>query len=448
MPNRENDRSEEGYTELLADILADDEVELDLLLRHARAPESLSEVDRDRVEAYLAASPAHRDRARVMTRLAASGDALDALGVSADEIGPDRAPGVDESASSGAEIIPLDRFRWTSMPLALAASIALTVLGVGTYTRWMSTEGPVSVRVAEDPAQTDPAPLLDTTPRFEGEEPTQLAEEQPLPESQRKPVLVEEGTEESASERVAEVPTPPATLPELQNVPTPEPEPLLEEGEPILLAAMLSAGPFDYVQPDGFDALVRIEGYLRSATTDPLVVTTLAPRHRGLTLEASPTLYWFVSRDTVDRQEIVIIDDRDRMPIYQGTLPASGGAGFQSVDLALLGVELETDVDYRWTVAVVHDPERRDRDTVAAAEIRRVTAPVEITSRRNDANRSERGHVLARQGIWYDALDFLSREIERSPDEMGLAKLRAQLLLSVGLEDAAVYDGNPVSPEG
>jgi hypothetical protein len=223
-------------------------------------------------------------------------------------------------------------------------------------------------------------------------------------------------------------------------------EPSLEEGEPILLAAMLDAGPFDYRTPAGFDELVRIEGYLRSAVgaeaenSEPLVLTTLAPRHRGLTLEASPTLSWFVSRATNAPQEFVVLDKRTRRTVFELTLPASSGPMIQSVDLSSHGVELESDVDYRWAVAVVHDRTRRSRDTVAMAEIRRVAPSVESAAALDRASHDERGQTLAREGIWYDAFALLSREIARHPAEPKLRELRAAMSDSVGLDAAADFD--------
>jgi hypothetical protein len=43
--------------------------------------------------------------------------------------------------------------------------------------------------------------------------------------------------------------------------------------------------------------------------------------------------------------------------------------------------------------------------------------------------------VLAEAGIWYDALDSLSMQIEAAPENENLRAQRAALLDQVGLED-------------
>ncbi|MBW2388045.1 MAG: hypothetical protein JRG89_06370, partial [Deltaproteobacteria bacterium] len=62
----------DGLHELLADVLMAETLDTDLLLRYARDAEALEAGERERVEAYLAASPAHRDRLRVLARFASS----------------------------------------------------------------------------------------------------------------------------------------------------------------------------------------------------------------------------------------------------------------------------------------------------------------------------------------------------------------------------------------
>jgi hypothetical protein len=63
MPERSGESDD--LFELLADALIADAIEMDLLLRYSREPDSLGANERQRVEVYLAASPAHRDRLRV-----------------------------------------------------------------------------------------------------------------------------------------------------------------------------------------------------------------------------------------------------------------------------------------------------------------------------------------------------------------------------------------------
>jgi hypothetical protein len=48
--------------------------------------------------------------------------------------------------------------------------------------------------------------------------------------------------------------------------------------------------------------------------------------------------------------------------------------------------------------------------------------------------------VLARAGLWYDAIAEVSAQIEAAPADRGLHELRARMLEQVGLTEAAAYD--------
>ena len=63
-PNERRDR----LAAMAADALAQDALEGDLLLRYASDPESLGSEARQRVEVYLAASPAHRQQLASLRR--------------------------------------------------------------------------------------------------------------------------------------------------------------------------------------------------------------------------------------------------------------------------------------------------------------------------------------------------------------------------------------------
>jgi hypothetical protein len=105
----------EKLSELLADALGAGAIETDLLLRYSREPGSLEAGDRERVEAYLAAAPAHRDRLRVLTRIASSPGGILGGGQAA-----------SQTEQEAAKVIPISSHpRWrTRAPLigfALAA---------------------------------------------------------------------------------------------------------------------------------------------------------------------------------------------------------------------------------------------------------------------------------------------------------------------------------------
>ncbi len=57
------------------------------------------------------------------------------------------------------------------------------------------------------------------------------------------------------------------------------------------------------------------------------------------------------------------------------------------------------------------------------------------------------GHTYAANGLWYDALDFVSRWIPERPGEPSLRSRRAELLEQTGLKAAADYDRLAIGAE-
>jgi len=428
----------EGIRALWADLDAD-EVEVELLVAHAADPGALAPDDRARVEAYLAASPAHRDRQRVLARLAARAPeerVAALLGGAGSE------PAAATAGPPPDNVVPLFR-RPGAQALALAASIAVAVLAAWLVSREVEEQG-----LGEAPGYVQEAPVRE--PPRQAPEPRSAPDAPSSPEAfEPAPRLAETGAAETGAapssgaeldagaeappeRRLAVEPTPPAA----EGVGAPggdEPESPLVAGEPIELAALLEAGPPTYLAPDGSLDEARLFGVSRSAVR-PVRVESLAPAHVGLTAEPSPRLYWYVSADVPAGQRFVLRAVDADEALLELRWPGPTAAGFHSVDLAVHGVELARGVEHRWLVALSHDPDDPSGDTVAAAGIRRVADPATAGPPGGTARR------LAAAGLFYDALDFLSRWIERHPEEPGLRAQRAALLEQVALEAAPAAD--------
>jgi hypothetical protein len=158
----------------------------------------------------------------------------------------------------------------------------------------------------------------------------------------------------------------------------------------------------------------------------------LAPDHPGRTTEAQPALYWFMSRPSGRDIEVTVIEASAVKPLLEKKLPAPSQAGVQRIDLAEHGVTLETGKTYQWFVSLVLDPQARSRDIVAGGVIERVAAPPGL-----DAADRSRAQALAQHGLWYDALNAISRQIADSPGDDRLRKHRAALLDQIGLTEVA-----------
>jgi hypothetical protein len=203
-------------------------------------------------------------------------------------------------------------------------------------------------------------------------------------------------------------------------------------------AANTAAGSFVYQPPLRGAPATRVGGGSRGTGTD-FVLNVLAPDHTGLTTEAQPKLYWYASGPSIAKIEVTVIAEVADRPLLSKHLKIDSG-GVQSFDLAKLGITLKPDTDYEWFVSVVTDPEQRSKDLTSGGTIRRVAPDPAVQTRAAAAGEREAPRIYAQAGLWYDAIDALSRLIERNPKDAELHAERAALLEQVGLPDAAAYD--------
>jgi hypothetical protein len=453
----ESNDNHEGLAALLADALIEEEVvEADLLLRYASEAESLEPAERDRVERYLAASPAHRQQLRSLVRFAEARAGLIRDG------GPEQPSEAEDGAVVAISSHPRWRARATLIGGALAAGLAAVLLygplkGVGPDDRSdvQMAEEPSSARdshrapvpVAPQPERPlDPSAraletrLAQDAPaeegRIEAPDPGSHAESAAAPE----PVLAQASPAEAARpEPRADVVLPPE--PESERELAPE-----EEPREIVLLAMHVAGPLRYAEPADAISLPSLAG-LRSeqAALTPAralspALQALAPAHVARTLGESPSLYWFLSEATDRPLEFVLSDRVSIDPVLVLDLAPPHDAGIHSLDLAAHDVVLEPGKEYRWFVSMAVDEGAAAEDLVSRGGVLRVEPGAELSASLAEASPGEQGRIYADQGFWYDALAFISESIDRDPEDERLRELRAGLLEGGGLAGAAEYD--------
>jgi len=210
------------------------------------------------------------------------------------------------------------------------------------------------------------------------------------------------------------------------------------------LAALLVAAPLgaqqagggddtpEYVPPSRGAPSGRIGGATRGLQAMPL--TALAPGHTGLTISAQPVLYYYTPAAARPRLVLRPASDAVAPPLVDLELPAPPGAGIQSIDLAALGVRLAPAVEYKWTVSIAGEK----RDT--SGTVQRVEPSAELQAKLKGTSGRSRYALLAKEGIWYDALDEVSRTLEKSPRDPVPARHRAALLEQIGLTSVARYE--------
>jgi hypothetical protein len=194
----------------------------------------------------------------------------------------------------------------------------------------------------------------------------------------------------------------------------------------------------------------RIGGATRSAGSALPAIEVLAPRSVGLTLESQPVLYWYLPEPTDHRVDLTVLSSASVRPLLETTIETPKRAGVQRIRLADYGLKLQTGVDYQWFISIIEDAEQRAHDQIAGGAIALIDVPADLVPKLATVDTARRPFVLAEGGIWYDAVDALSRRIREAPGDAGLRGQRAALLEQVGLEavanaERAVAAGEPAS---
>jgi Domain of Unknown Function (DUF928) len=183
----------------------------------------------------------------------------------------------------------------------------------------------------------------------------------------------------------------------------------------------------------------RVSGAARGQAGDAVLIA-LVPNHVALTTQAQPSLFWFQSKPAKGKFELTVVEPKKPKPLLSLTAPSADKPGIHRVKLAKYKVELQPDVAYEWSVAIVPDAENRSRDVIAKGVIKRISAPGDLVNRVSQMGDLERAQAYAQAGIWYDAFESVSNAVEAHPDDPSLRAQRAALLQQVGLSEAATAD--------
>ncbi|HUJ11451.1 MAG TPA: DUF928 domain-containing protein [Verrucomicrobiae bacterium] len=184
---------------------------------------------------------------------------------------------------------------------------------------------------------------------------------------------------------------------------------------------------------------VRVDGHVRGTDDAALTLTVLAPERVGLTTKEQPSLYWFQSKPVSSHCELTIVEKNAIKPLFEMKFDAATG-GIQRVRLADYNISLAEGVEYRWSVAIVLDPENRSSDIVASGIIERVKPTEKLRQRLQGAPASELPYIYADEGVWYDSLETLSQLVDAKPKDAKLHEIRAVYFMQVGLHDAAMFE--------
>jgi hypothetical protein len=191
---------------------------------------------------------------------------------------------------------------------------------------------------------------------------------------------------------------------------------------------------------------VRVGGGSRGGAADDLSVEVLVPDQVALTTQAQPSLYWYQSKAAKTLCEVTVTEPKNPQPLLLLKSSTPTPAGIHAIRLTKFHVKLKPDVVYRWSIAIVVDPQNRSQDIVANGVIKRIDPSPDLAGKLAQASDSDKPALYAENGIWYDALQSISDQIDRAPQDTSLRQQRADLLKQVGMDGAKMNDTPPPAP--
>jgi hypothetical protein len=166
----------------------------------------------------------------------------------------------------------------------------------------------------------------------------------------------------------------------------------------------------------------------------------LAPNHTGLTTRGRLSLFWYQSGQASTRFELTLVEPKKPKPVLRVGRDKVDEAGIHRTLLARHNVTLTPGVLYKWSIALVPDPANRSQDVIASGTIQRIEPDAQLATALADAKGLDKAAIYASKGLWYDALEAVTNEMDAAPGNKQLRLQRAALLEQVGLKDAAAAE--------
>ena len=163
-------------------------------------------------------------------------------------------------------------------------------------------------------------------------------------------------------------------------------------------------------------------------------VWVLTPAAAGLTVSASPSLYYYLSDNTGMALDVTI--NLDRLTLFQLQVNTPKTKGIYKVSLAELGMQLEEGKEYEWNVVLIPDPAQGSLNITSTGAVKRVPIEKKLEEMLIE-KKSNQYEAYAENGIWYEALDELNQKILANPKNTKLKTERSDLLKQVGLPSVA-----------
>ncbi|MDX2232675.1 MAG: DUF928 domain-containing protein [Leptolyngbyaceae cyanobacterium bins.349] len=203
-------------------------------------------------------------------------------------------------------------------------------------------------------------------------------------------------------------------------------------------AAAQSKG-ITYRPPNRLTRAIRTGGTgARGCTNLPgITLMPLVPsNHIGQTLAQRPTFLAYAAGVTA--VEFTLVEPNVQKPLWVQTVKPDA-QGMVRVELPTTAPELDAGKMYRWSVAVICNPNRRSQDVFAQSWIQRVEPSSELNQRLKAAGSAqEKARIYAETGFWYDAIALLAKENQTNPANSAVRADLSALLEQVNLANLVI----------
>jgi hypothetical protein len=196
---------------------------------------------------------------------------------------------------------------------------------------------------------------------------------------------------------------------------------------------------FSYVPPyRGTPRRTQGTGSRGGDSSEAVTLKLLVPSdHTGQTLSGHPTFFWYVSEIPTEPVEFSLVESGVAQPIFVQQLQLQK-AGIIRMEIPKNLPELVPGKEYRWSVTLVRNANRRSNDTFAQSWIKRLPETPELAQQLAAAKSDrERASIYAKAGLCYDALNALSIAQAANPTDSSIREDFLSLLAQVGLTEVA-----------
>lgn len=159
--------------------------------------------------------------------------------------------------------------------------------------------------------------------------------------------------------------------------------------------------------------------------------------HTGQTISGHPTFFWYISEVPTEPVEFSLVESGVAQPIFVQQLQLNK-AGIVRIEMPKNLPELVPGKEYRWSVTVIGNANRRSNDTFAQSWIKRVPTTPTLQQQLAAANSDrDRALIYAKAGLWYDALNTLSTAQAANSTNSSIRQDFLSLLDRAGLAEVA-----------